>query len=62
MTALVISLREGLEAALIVGILLGALKQLGRPESRPLHLDRRHQRRGRQRDCGGWLGGGRHRA
>ena len=32
MTALVISLREGLEAALIVGILLGALKQLGRPE------------------------------
>ena len=28
MTALVISLREGLEAALIVGILLGALKQL----------------------------------
>ena len=32
MTALVISFREGLEAALIVGILLGALKQLGRPE------------------------------
>jgi len=32
MTALVISLREGLEAALIVGILLGALKQLSRPE------------------------------
>ena len=32
MTALVISLREGLEAALIVGILLGALKQVGRPE------------------------------
>ena len=32
MTALVIGLREGLEAALIVGILLGALKQLGRPE------------------------------
>jgi len=32
MTAFVISLREGLEAALIVGILLGALKQLGRPQ------------------------------
>jgi high-affinity iron transporter len=32
MTALVIGLREGLEAALIVGILLGALRQLGRPD------------------------------
>jgi len=32
MTAFVISLREGLEAALIVGILLGALKQLGQPQ------------------------------
>lgn len=32
MTAFVISLREGLEAALIVGILLGVLKQLGRPQ------------------------------
>ncbi|MBM4459449.1 MAG: iron transporter [Chloroflexi bacterium] len=32
MTALVLSLREGLEAALIVGILLGVLKQLGRPQ------------------------------
>ncbi|MCX7670518.1 MAG: FTR1 family protein, partial [Anaerolineae bacterium] len=31
MTAFVISLREGLEAALIVGILLGALRRLGRP-------------------------------
>ncbi len=31
MTAFMLSLREGLEAALIVGILLGVLKQLGRP-------------------------------
>lgn len=32
MTAFLLSLREGLEAALIVGILLGVLKQLGRPQ------------------------------
>jgi high-affinity iron transporter len=32
MTAFLISSREGLEAALIVGILLGVLKQLGRPQ------------------------------
>ncbi len=32
MTALIISLREGLEAALIVGVLLGVLRRLGRPQ------------------------------